>query len=155
MLIIKKLTKNDKIGVQEIDQLTQRSYLKEKWDRFSFEEKQAHLVSTDDYFQFFCNSFSQVAYYDESIVGFLFADKIGPSIGTIYIHHVAVNPDMHRQGVGESLIKSCIVSARRQGAKKILSLINPDNPPSIKLHQKVGFKIVDWKKAVLKLDETN
>lgn len=35
--------------------------------------------------------------------------------------------------------------------KEIEAGINPDNPPSIKLHKQVGFKVNDWKKAILKL----
>jgi phosphinothricin acetyltransferase len=54
---------------------------------------------------------------------------------SIYVHH-----DFHRQGIGRRLLAELIDAARRKGLRSILANISADQTPSIRLHQKFGFR---------------
>jgi L-amino acid N-acyltransferase YncA len=51
------------------------------------------------------------------------------------------------------LYKKLIEKAEQTGIKKITGLVNTDNPNSIKLFEKVGFKLNDRKEGVLRVNE--
>jgi len=55
-------------------------------------------------------------------------------------------------GMGLTLYESLIKKARETGISVIETVINIDNPNSIKLHEKAGFTLQDRKVAVLKLN---
>jgi L-amino acid N-acyltransferase len=54
---------------------------------------------------------------------------------SIYVHH-----DFHRQGIGSLLLKELIDIGRKRGLHSILANISADQEPSIRLHEKLGFK---------------
>ena len=56
---------------------------------------------------------------------------------SVYVHH-----DFHRQGIGGRLLAELIESARRKGLRSILANISADQLPSIRLHEKFGFRNV-------------
>jgi len=55
------------------------------------------------------------------------------------------------RGIGLLLFKRIIGKAKENDISVIQSLINTDNPPSIKLHKKAGVKISLRKQAILEL----
>ena len=56
---------------------------------------------------------------------------------SIYVLH-----DFHRQGIGSRLLQALIDAAREMGLRSILANISADQTPSIRLHEKFGFKKV-------------
>lgn len=95
--------------------------------------------------------YSFVALKNGNIVGFLFAHTNLPYSDTVIVRHIAVHPSYQRYGIGEKLFNTVITKARRDEKKAIRSSINPDNQPSIMLHEYMGFEVIDWKRAILKL----
>jgi L-amino acid N-acyltransferase len=54
---------------------------------------------------------------------------------SVYVHH-----DFHRRGIGARLLTELIAAARRVGLRSILANISADQTPSIRLHEKFGFR---------------
>lgn len=151
---IRQMELDDYEQVQSVDILTQRQYLGSKFDDMSQEEQESHLVSRKSEFQTNIDTgYCFVAEHGEKIVGFILAYETLPFAGTLNIRYVGINPIHQREGIGQLLYKELINKARENGIKKIQALINLDNPNSIKLHEKVEFKLVDRKEATLILDK--
>ena len=149
---IRELQLKDHKGVKEIDELTQRIYRGKKWDTLNEKEKEEFITSRKSEFKINCKTgFSFVAIKDNKVVGFLFAYETLPFKNKILIHHIAVHPDFQRNGIGKRLYEALINKAKTKDKKEIEALINLDNPPSIKLHKEVRFKVTNWKRAILKL----
>jgi L-amino acid N-acyltransferase YncA len=127
-------------GVQRIDELTQFQYLGRKWQRFSPEEKTAHLVSrTCEFDRHLKSGYSLVATDNKRIIGFLFASETLPLRNAVYIGHIAIHPKYQNRGIGMLLYGHLFQHAKRKHITRIQALINPDNPKSIRLHEKLGF----------------
>jgi L-amino acid N-acyltransferase YncA len=56
---------------------------------------------------------------------------------SVYVHH-----DFHRRGIGSRLLTELIDAARQKGLRSILANISADQSPSIRLHEKFGFRQV-------------
>lgn len=56
---------------------------------------------------------------------------------SIYVHH-----DFHRRKIGSRLLEALIEVARRMGLRSMLANISGDQTPSIRLHEKFGFRKV-------------
>ena len=151
-IIIRRLKLADYSGVRQVDELTQYQYLGEKWKKFSLREKEKHLVSRRKEFGINVKTgYSLVATMDGKTIGFLFAYKTLPFHGALYIHHLAIEPNFQGKGVGALLYKELIRLAKPTKIKRIVALINLDNPKSMRLHEKLGFKLQDRKEAILEI----
>ena len=64
-----------------------------------------------------------------------------------------VSPKTQGKDIGLLLYQKLIKKAKQAGIKKIWSLINIDNPQSMKLHEKIGFKLNDRKEAILDMNK--
>lgn len=73
----------------------------------------------------------------------------------IWIEYVVVKSERRRQGVGTELLQKLIDYAKRNSIDRIYTTINPDNIASIRLHQKVGFSVKNWKVASLRITRQN
>jgi L-amino acid N-acyltransferase YncA len=153
-IIVRPMNIDDYEQVHMVDILTQKQYLGEKFDQMSEEEQDSHLVSRKSEFQTNVDTgFCFVAEGDKRIVGFVLAHETLPFYGTLYIHYIGLDPKLQGKGIGLLLYKKLIEKAEQTGIKKVWGLINTDNPSSIKLHKKAGFKINDRKEAVLKISK--
>lgn len=151
-IIVRPMSTDDYEQVHEVDILTQRQYLGEKFDRMSEEEQNSHLVSRKSEFQTNVDTgYCFVALDDEKVIGFILAHQTLPFHRILYIYYVGLSPDFQGKGVGLLLYEKLIEKAKQTGIKKIWTLINHDNPKSIKLHEKAGFKLNDRKEAVLEV----
>ena len=151
-ITVRKLQYKDMDGVRNVDKLTQRIYQGKQWDMLSEDGKERFLKSRKNEFAINCETgFSFIALKGSQVVGFLFAHENLPFKDEIVVRHIAVHPDYQKQGIGKKLYFALIDKAKSKGKKAIRSFINPDNPPSIKLHEQIGFKVVDWKNATLQL----
>lgn len=154
-ITIRPLTVDDYEQVRNVDILTQRQYLGSKFDRMIEEEKDLHLVSRKSEFQINVGTGYCFVAEDEKkrIVGFVLAHETLPFHGTLYIRYIGVKPEAQGQRVGQSLYEKLIEKAKEVEIKKIVGSVNNDNPNSIKLFEKVGFKLNDRKQAILELSK--
>ena len=150
--IVREMKQGDYRGVRAVDELTQKQYLGSRWNRLSESEKESHLKSRLSEFEINLNTgYCFVAMINKKVIGFVFAHEALPFRGKLYIRYIAVHPDYQEQGIGFLLYKKLIEKARRTKIIEIAALINTDNPPSIKFHEKAGFVLKDRKEATLKL----
>ena len=151
-IVIRQLAKQDYEGVRTVDILTQKQYLKVKWNKLTNTEKEEKLVSRKNEFNINVNSgYCFVASLDNKIIGFILAYETHPFLSNIYIRYIGINTKYQGRGIGLLLYRKLIEKARKNNIKKITALINLDNPKSMKLHEKAGFILKDRKEAVLNL----
>lgn len=151
---IRPLQTSDYKAVKKIDESTQFQYLGKKWKSLNKSEKEKHLVSRNTEFQINVDTgYGFVALLNDKVIGFIFAFETLPFKGALYIRHVAIYPEYQGKGIGVLLFNALIKKAKTSKIKYINSLINPDNPKSMKLHEKVGFALRDRKEAVLDLEQ--
>ena len=63
-------------------------------------------------------------------------------------HSVYVAPDAQGQGVGRALLEALIESTEAAGIWTIQSGVFPENLASLRLHERVGFRIVGTRRRV-------
>lgn len=143
---------SDYSQIHKVDILTQQQYLGNKFNEMKTEEQEAHLVSRRSEFTINVDTgYCFVAENNGDIIGFILAYETLPFHGTLSIHYIGINPTHQGKGIGLLLFKRIIEKAKENNIGVIQSLINTDNPPSVKLHKKAGFKISLRKQAILKL----
>ena len=152
-ITVRPMIISDYEAVHQVDILTQRQYLGQKFDELSPEvQDKNHLVSRKAEFQINIDSgYCFVAENDGDIVGFLLSHETLPFHGTINIRYIGLNPEYQGRGVGLLLYEKLVEKAKQKGIKQIKTHINLDNPKSIRLHEKAGFKLKDRKEAILEL----
>lgn len=74
-------------------------------------------------------------------------DVVPASSETRAYHHVGeistfVALDMHRRGIGKSLIEATLRDALSQGFLKIMATIRADNPSAISFYRGQGFRMI-------------
>jgi L-amino acid N-acyltransferase YncA len=91
-----------------------------------------------------------VAEEEGRVIGYV-ASQTVPSLHGIYkelwVAFIVVQKEFRRQKIGLALLAKLQDYARKAGTERLYSTINPNNPESIGLHQKAGFKVRDWKIA--------
>ncbi len=149
------MTVDDYEEVCEVDIQTQKQYLGAKFEQMSEEEKDSHLVSRKSEFQINVDTGYCFVAEDKkkNIVGFVLAHETLPFHGILYIRYIGVKPEAQGQGIGQSLYQKLIEKAKETDIKKIVGSVNNDNPNSIKLFEKVGFKLEERKQAILELSK--
>jgi len=153
-IVVQPLANIDYQGVKAVDVATQKQYLGSKWGDLTSAEKESHLVSRKSEFSLHVKSgYCFIAKLDNVIVGFIFAYDTLPGTGRVYIQYIAIDPDFQAKGIGALLLSALINKAKKTKCKEVWSLINLDNPQSMKLHQKVGFILTDRKEASIDLTE--
>jgi len=151
--IIRPITLNDYPKIKDIDEQTQIQYLgQDKWKLLSPSKKKTHLVSRQpNYTGFVKSAYSFLIEKEDEVVGFIFAYETIPMYGEVYCEYIAIKPSFQGQGLGGQLYKKLLKVAKKNKIKRVWSLINLDNPNSIKAHVKAGFKLDDRKEAVFKV----
>ena len=97
---------------------------------------------------------SFVAEVEDKIVGFVLSQTIEfmrDSRRMIWVEHIEVKSEFRRRGIGYSLLSKVIKYAKEHSISQIESTINPNNEASIRLQQKLGFSVKDWKVASFKV----
>lgn len=67
--------------------------------------------------------------------------------GDGYLHNIAVNTALRKQGIGKILTDKCADFIKSNGVNKIFLEVRVSNIPAIKLYEKIGFKIVATRKG--------
>jgi L-amino acid N-acyltransferase YncA len=70
----------------------------------------------------------------------------------VYENSVYVARDVRGRGVGRALLNELIKRARRAGAWTIQTSIFPENPASLALHERCGFRVVGTRERIGKRD---
>jgi len=108
---------------------------------------------TSSRFNFYVKTGSSfVAEKDGVVVGYIATQTIPYMRGhdkTLWIEYIVIKKEYRRQGVGTALLKKLKDHAQQHQVDSIYATINPDNTASIKLHQKLGFNVKNWKTASL------
>ena len=63
------------------------------------------------------------------------------------VMHIAVEPELRRQGVGTILFGELIKAVKKRGAKSITLEVRPSNVAAIKLYENFGLKSVGRRKG--------
>ena len=143
---IRDLEIDDYNQVRKIDILTQQQYLGSAFNEMGHEEQEGHLVSKKSEFKTNAETgYSLVAEENNKIIGFLLALETLPFRGSLFIRYIAVDPLFQGKGVGSLLYKRLIEKCKEKNIYNIQTLINLENPISIRLHEKLGFYICDSK----------
>lgn len=66
-------------------------------------------------------------------------------------HSVYVRPDARGEGIGAALLAELITVADRLGIWTIQSSVFPDNTPSLRLHQRHGFRVVGRRERIAQM----
>jgi L-amino acid N-acyltransferase YncA len=115
-------------------------------------ERQEVVRPSFDFFLKIGSSF--VAEEKRNVIGYVISQTISDVHGmndVLLVEEIAVKAEHRRRGVATALFQKLIDFAKRQNIKRIYGTINPDNDVSIKLAQKVGLNVEDWKVATLNL----
>jgi L-amino acid N-acyltransferase YncA len=95
-----------------------------------------------------------VAEVDERVIGWAAAAPVssrwayrGVAESSVYVAH-----DRHGTGVGSGLMEVLIAKSERAGFWTLQTSIFPENEASLKLHRRVGFRVVGVRKSVGKRD---
>lgn len=104
-------------------------------------------------FNFYLNTRSSfVAEKNCEVVGYVATQTISYMRGfnkVLWIEYIVTKKEHRQQGIATALIRKLKDYAKRQRIDLIYATINPDNAASLKLHQKLGFRVKDWKTASL------
>jgi L-amino acid N-acyltransferase YncA len=123
--------------------------------RYDIEKRERQEVDRTS-FEFFLNTGSSfVAEEKHEVIGYVISQTMSDVHGmndVLLVEEIAVKAKYRRKGIATALFQKIIDYAKRHNVKQIHTAINPDNDASIKLAQRVGFNVEDWKKAVLNLE---
>jgi RimJ/RimL family protein N-acetyltransferase len=101
-------------------------------------------------FHYFARTGSSfVAEQDGRAVGFVLG-HILPSVDgskELAIEYIVVQTQFRRQRIALTLLNRLLDHAKELRIDRVYATINPDNQPSIRLHAKAGFEVLDWKVA--------
>ena len=61
---------------------------------------------------------------------------------------IYVDSELHRQGVASALYAELLRLARKNGVHAMIAVLGDDNPASVALHRKFGFRFVGRLKEV-------
>lgn len=147
---IRPIDRSDFSTVRHIDELTQIQYLGiDQWNTLTPVEKELSLVSRQPNFDGYVNSgYCFLLEFDDVAVGFIFAYETVPVYHEVYIEYIAIDPVHQGSEVAQLLFDHLTKVAKKNGVKKIWSLINLENIKSLKAHSKAGFRHVDRKEAI-------
>lgn len=91
-----------------------------------------------------------VAESDGVVVGWVAVSAVSarPVYAGVVEHSVYVDPTAQRRGIGSTLLRALFVSTEAAGIWTIQSGIFPVNAPSLRLHEKAGFRVVGTREKV-------
>lgn len=117
-------------------------------------EKQEKREVTRSRFNFYLNTGSSfVAEEKGEVIGYVASQTVFYMHGSdklLWIEYIVVKPEHRRKGTGTALLQKLTDYAKHNNINRIYTTINPDNKASIKLHQKTGFNVKNWKVASFK-----
>lgn len=138
--LVRNLEPADITKINKIDEQTQKQYLGNFWGKLTKTQQDQKLITKSyNYFDTKNINYAFVAVKEKEIIGFILATRT--SSKSVFIKYIALDPRKQNKGYGQLLIKNAISRAVKDGISKVSSHINTDNPRSINLHKKMGFRL--------------
>lgn len=90
-----------------------------------------------------------VAVLNDRVVGYAYATPYRPRPAYRFTveDSVYVREGMHGKGIGRALLQSVIDRCTDLGYRQMLAVVGDSSPPSVKLHQQLGFELAGTFKA--------
>jgi L-amino acid N-acyltransferase YncA len=155
---IRRIQKKDCGSIRRLFDEAYDEYLKflrvNNPERYVREKRERKEVAEESLDFFLKAESSFVAEEKREVIGCVISRTISDLHGinnVLVVEYIAVRAEHRRRGVGTALFHKLIDFAKRHHIEQIYETINPDNEASIKLAQKVGFNVEDWKAAILNL----
>ena len=91
-----------------------------------------------------------VAEYDGAVVGWVAVSRVSarPAYAGVVEHSVYVDPGVQGRGIGSALLDALFASTEAAGIWTIQSGVFPVNRPSLRLHERAGFRVVGVREKV-------
>ncbi|SNQ60250.1 GNAT family N-acetyltransferase [Candidatus Methanoperedens nitratireducens] len=89
-----------------------------------------------------------IAEHENKIVGYLMGIKSQTHESTYFLWKIGVSPSMQGKGIGRLLLERAENKVRDIGLKRIEVTIDPENTPSKKLFESMGFNNISLKEGV-------
>lgn len=157
-MIIRQMQKKDYESIKRLFDEAYDEYLEFLHvnipQRYTRERRERKAVAQESFDFFLKTESSFVVEKKREVIGYVISQTISDLHGinnVLMVEYIVVRADHRRQGVATALFQKLIDFAERHHMEQIYETINPDNEASIKLAQKVGFNVEDWKVAVLNL----
>ncbi|WP_211227880.1 GNAT family N-acetyltransferase [Spirochaeta cellobiosiphila] len=65
---------------------------------------------------------------------------------------IYVDPEYSHKGIGTKLLEKTIESSEQEGIWTLFSSVFPENIPSLKLHERFGFRVIGRREKIAQLD---
>lgn len=131
MIEIQKATPEDVPAIYAMGENVSEFHTSDQAPNFWPEAVLRECVNKNDVYSF-------VAATKDELAGFVIAN-LNRSLSKALIENIFVKPEFRGQGVGTSLAKKVIDTAKADGYKFISVLTPPDDIPAIKTYEKAGF----------------
>ena len=153
---IRQMQERDYTAYKTLFNQSQTEYLQflknTNLQRYLRERKEKREV-TNARFDFYVKTGSSfVAEESGKVVGYVASQTVPFMHGVdklLWIEYIVVKQNHRKQGTALALLQKLLDYAKHHKITRIYTTINPDNQPSINLHQKAGFMIEDRKIATL------
>jgi phosphinothricin acetyltransferase len=91
-----------------------------------------------------------VAVDGDAVLGWVAVTPVSarPVYAGVVEHSVYVDPDVQGRGVGAALLEALIASTEAAGVWTIQSGVFPENRPSLRLHERFGFRVVGTRERI-------
>ena len=95
-----------------------------------------------------------VALLDDRVVGWATLSPVSrrPCYAGVAENSVYVTSDARNQGVGLALMEALVTKADASGIWTIQTSVFPENAASVRLHERVGFRVVGRRERIAQLD---
>ncbi len=157
-LIVRQMTRKDHKPYKELFDEAYDEYLENLRQNNPLQyqkEKQDTRKVTPSRFNFYLKTGSSfVAEKDGIVVGYVAAQAIPYMRGhdkTLWIEYIVTKKEYRQQGIATALLRRLKDYTKQHQIDSIYATINPDNTASIKLHEKTGFNVKNWKTASLRI----
>lgn len=131
MIEIRKATTEDIPVVHAIGEDVDEFHTSDQAPNFWPESILSNCINKNDVYFF-------VATSDNKILGFVIAN-LNKSLSKVLIENIYVKPDFRGQGIGTSLAKKVIGTAKTDQYQFVSVLTPPDDVAAIKTYEKAGF----------------
>ena len=82
-------------------------------------------------------TFTRVMKIEGRVIGYIIAWMV---YDEVHVLNLAVHPDYRKRGIGETLLRGCLMHFLRRGAKFALLEVRRSNEEAKRLYEKLGFK---------------
>jgi L-amino acid N-acyltransferase YncA len=157
-MIVRRMQKKDYGSIKRLFDEAYDEYLEflqvNNPERYTRERRERKKVAQESLDFFFKTESSFVAEEKREVIGCVISQTISDPHGindVLVVEYIVVRAEHRRRGVATALFQKLIDFAERHHVEQIYETINPDNEASIKLAQKMGLNVEDWKVAILSL----